>query len=144
MSARWWLILCQWRTQYHERAVFWEPRQAGYTSELDDAGRYSDAEALAIAERMNGGGDRPVTLVPLDDAERFLAERVERAADLPDKISDTAPLRRCDDCALHLGPVLYAIARCPLYGQPRAGVEVRCLSFVAVNVGPRHPRRLTF
>lgn len=41
-----------------------------------DAGRYTDAEALDIAERMNGGGDRPVRLVPLANLERFL----ERAA----------------------------------------------------------------
>lgn len=92
--ARWWLILCQWRTQYHHEPVWWSPRQAGYTTELDDAGRYSDAEALAIAERMNGGGDRPVQIVPLDDAERFMQAHRRPNASRPDTHA-AQPVPRC-------------------------------------------------
>lgn len=65
MSARRWLIVCEWRSQHDECLVYWEPGQAGYTAEVDHAGRYTDAEALLIAERMNSGGDRPVRLVPV-------------------------------------------------------------------------------
>lgn len=70
MSDRRWLIVCEWRSQYHEQPVYWEPNQAGYTTDIGNAGRYSDASALAIAERMNDGGDRPVRLVPAPTLRR--------------------------------------------------------------------------
>lgn len=44
-------------------------------------------------------------------------------------ISDTAPLRRCADCQHDLGDAISAAYRCPLFGQRRAGVEIRCLAF---------------
>lgn len=47
MSSREWLIFCL------RRKVWWAPRQAGYTEDVREAGRYSDAEALDIVERMN-------------------------------------------------------------------------------------------
>lgn len=59
MSNRRWMILCL------PRNLWWRPRSAGYTEKVEEAGRYTDAEALDIAERMNDGGDRPVKLVPV-------------------------------------------------------------------------------
>ena len=42
------------------------------------------------------------------------------------------PLRRCDDCQLHLTPdVLHALGDCPRWGKRRHGVESRCPAFVA-------------
>lgn len=41
------------------------------------------------------------------------------------------PTRRCEECELHLGrDILLALATCPRWGMPRAGVEVRCAAFV--------------
>lgn len=41
------------------------------------------------------------------------------------------PLRRCDDCVLHLGrDVLRALGACPRWGKPRHGVESQCSAFV--------------
>lgn len=70
--TRRWLVVCVWRTEHSDSRVFWRPSQAGYTDVLSEAGRYTDEEALAIAERMNDpAGDRPVLLVP------FIAFREE-------------------------------------------------------------------
>ena len=42
------------------------------------------------------------------------------------------PLRRCDDCQLHLGRnVLRALGSCPRWGERRHGVESHCPAFVA-------------
>jgi hypothetical protein len=50
---------------------------------------------------------------------------------LPDRRA-LPPLRRCDDCQLHLTPdVLRALGNCPRWGKPRHGVESRCPAFVA-------------
>jgi hypothetical protein len=41
------------------------------------------------------------------------------------------PPRCCDDCQLHLGrDVLLALATCPRWGMPRAGVKSHCSAFV--------------
>lgn len=74
---RYWLLYCE------RRSIWWAPRSAGYTEQADEAGRYTDAEALEIADRMNGGGDSPVRLVPLADAERFVEERAGRGGIAP-------------------------------------------------------------
>src|SRR5688572_26943785 len=43
-----------------------------------------------------------------------------------------SPIRRCDDCQLHLtGDVLRALGSCPRWGMPRHGVETCCPAFVA-------------
>jgi len=58
------------------KRLWWCAHQAGYTQDVREAGIYSDAEALAIAERMNdypspthipgeGAGDH-VVVVPAD------------------------------------------------------------------------------
>ena len=48
---------------------------------------------------------------------------------------ETAPLRRCADCQLNLGTrpgdTLRAAFACPMFGQRRLGVEIRCEAFVA-------------
>ena len=42
------------------------------------------------------------------------------------------PLRRCDDCQLHLTrDVLHALGNCPRWGKRRHGAESRCPAFVA-------------
>jgi hypothetical protein len=61
VSARRWLVFCL------RRRIYWRDQQAGYTEDLSEAGQYSDAEALDIAERMNGGGDCPVQLIAVDE-----------------------------------------------------------------------------
>lgn len=65
LRARRWLI-------YNlRRKVWWRDQQAGYTEDVEEAGRYTDAEALAIIERMNsfwspdGAGDY-VMAVPVE------------------------------------------------------------------------------
>lgn len=48
-----------------------------------------------------------------------------------DSRSAAAAPRRCDECELHLGrDVLRALATCPRWGLPRAGIEIRCAAFV--------------
>jgi len=47
-----------------------------------------------------------------------------------DQVLAEIPLRRCEDCKHHLGDVLLAVGRCPLFGQKRHGVETRCAAFV--------------
>ncbi len=55
-----------------------------------------------------------------------------------DAISPSAPLRRCDDCALNLSETVHAAFACPMFGRPRAiydvsgkrsSVELRCIIF---------------
>lgn len=64
MSARRWMVYCL------RRKIWWRPNQAGYTEELAEAGRYSDADALDIVERMNDSpsGDCQVKLVPVNES----------------------------------------------------------------------------
>ncbi len=74
MSTRW-LILDM------RRGIWWGANQCGYTDNIGDAGRYTDAEALAIAERMNDGSDNAVQLVPknvLGHYEIYIANGVKR------------------------------------------------------------------
>ena len=59
MNNRRWMVLSLTRN------VWWRAGEAGYTENVNEAGRYTDAEALDIAERMNDGGDMPVKLVPV-------------------------------------------------------------------------------
>ena len=47
----------QWLVFNARRKVWWREKQAGYTEAQSEAGRYSDAEALAIVERMNDNQD---------------------------------------------------------------------------------------
>lgn len=50
MSARRWLV---WSCS---KRCWWGPDSCGYAHDVREAGRYSDAEALRVVERMN---DRP-------------------------------------------------------------------------------------
>lgn len=81
MSARRWLV---WSCS---KRLWWRAQECGYTDDVGEAGRYTDAEALAVVERMNyapstgaaareGAGD-PVQLVPAN--KRWL-ERSELGA----------------------------------------------------------------
>ena len=45
------------------------------------------------------------------------------------------PLRRCNDCAHHLGDPLKALG-CPRFGLPRHNVESRCAQFRAKVLQP--------
>lgn len=48
-----------------------------------------------------------------------------------DNRTRSASIRRCDECQLHLGrDILRALATCPRWGMPRAGVEAPCPAFV--------------
>lgn len=42
-----------WLIFNERRRVWWRENEAGYTEAQSEAGRYTDAEALAIVERMN-------------------------------------------------------------------------------------------
>src|SRR5688500_7391289 len=62
------------------------------------------------------------------------ADAHRRAVDGPVQPEPRAesPLRRCDDCQLHLTrDVLHALGNCPRWGKRRHGVKSRCPAFVA-------------
>lgn len=57
-----WLILCLDEPGHGEVCLWWKPNAAGYTTRLDEAGRFTEA----YAKLRTGGGDRAV---PLSEAE---------------------------------------------------------------------------
>lgn len=65
--------------------------------------------------------------------------RSSRLADQAAASTTDAPLRRCHDCELNLGAgpgvTLRAAFACPMFGQPRHGVESRCVAFVPKDSG---------
>ncbi len=81
-------------------------------------------------------GGRMKAVVELHLAKRDGCMPVAVRLELAAAVTPDAPLRRCADCALDLGPVpaLAAAFACPLFGEPRSGVEIRCRQFQ-----PRRP-----
>jgi hypothetical protein len=67
VSARLWLIFDV------RRRVYWRPQQAGYTDNPEEAGRYSDAEALEILERINWTPEGDLLVVALPFNKHWLA-----------------------------------------------------------------------
>lgn len=57
--------------------------------------------------------------------------------DLMDAVSSAAPMRRCADCDSDTGPAIRAALACPLFGEPRSGVSIRCLQFTPRVERPR-------
>lgn len=74
----------RWLIWSMSKRCWWRAQECGYTDDVREAGRYTDAEALAVVARMNyapttgaagrdGLGD-PVQIVPVN--ERWLAEPI--------------------------------------------------------------------
>jgi hypothetical protein len=97
-----------------------------------------DEEALFAAWPL------PPTSNPLSPAVQGGATSVRPGFE--DAISPSAPLRRCDDCALNLSKPILAAFACPMYGKPRVrydkernrhSVELRCIVFEPHALGTK-------
>ena len=66
----------------HEHSAWWRPKSAGYTNSINDAGRYTRDEALAICLRARDGwcehglpSEIPVRVEDIDMLEMNIAAR---------------------------------------------------------------------
>ena len=82
---------------------------------------YQTADVLSPSFAPAASARRAANAHRLDAVELVQPERRARP-----------PVRRCDDCQLHLTPdVLHALGSCPRWGKRRHGVESHCPAFVA-------------
>lgn len=77
-----WLLLSYKRGAWGNSAVWWGPNFSGYTSRLDDAGRYTEAEAKRIERESPIGhlGVKDAVAVPLAEAEELSHKTVDFGA----------------------------------------------------------------
>lgn len=68
------LIQC-FRNGYNDTVLWWRPEHSGYTHSVNDAGRYTHAEAVKISPPDHWHDDMPWRERDVDDAARSVVFR---------------------------------------------------------------------
>lgn len=85
-----------WLVWSNKHGMWWQPDQAGYTATIDNAGRYSAAEAAAIVEQSSVDGQ---VMLQRDNAFGVAMEVAPSViVPAPEAMVPPIPLKGCPTC----------------------------------------------